>query len=114
MEKGRPRRMRQRTVALSVGLAAGFLAICLFACGNGAPKEASSAPAASQLSSAAAQTSASPAAAASDALPADKTGGFDGAKAFDHVAKIGAIGPRPPGSDGSHRGQDYIHGQGKR
>ena len=111
MEKGRPRRMRQRTVALSVGLAAGFLAICLFACGNGAPKEASSAPAASQLSSAAAQTSASPAAAASDALPADKTGGFDGAKAFDHVAKIVAIGPRPPDSDGIHRVQDYIHGQ---
>lgn len=109
MEKGSAKRMRRRTAALSVAMSAGFLAIFLFACGNGAPKEASSAPA--QTASGAAQPSAPPAAAPSDALPADKTGGFDGAKAFDHVDKIVAIGPRPPDSDGIHRVQDYIHAQ---
>ena len=60
---------------------------------------------------AAAQPAASAAAPASDALPADKTGGFDGAKAYEHVAKIVAIGPRPPDSDGIHREQEYIHAQ---
>jgi glutaminyl-peptide cyclotransferase len=104
--------MRRRTVALSVAMSAGFFAIFLFACGNGAPKEASSAPAASQpAASAAAQTSAPAVASPSDALPADKTGGFDGAKAFDHVAKIVAIGPRPPDSDGIHHVQEYLHVQ---
>src|ERR1700675_2451031 len=101
--------MKRRTVAVSVAMSAGFFAIFLFACGNGAPKEASSAPVGSQP--AAAQTSAPAAAPPSDALPADKTGGFDGAKAFDHVAKIVAIGPRPPDSDGIHRVQEYIHAQ---
>ena len=33
-----------------------------------------------------------------DALPAEKTGGFDGAKAYEHVAKLVAFGPRPSGS----------------
>ena len=45
---------------------------------------------------------------AADALPADKTGGFDGARAYDDVAKIVAIGPRPVNSDGIHRAQDFI------
>jgi glutaminyl-peptide cyclotransferase len=97
--------MKRRTVALTMSVGAGFLAIFLFACGNGAPKDTGSAPAASQPAASAA------AAPASDALPADKTGGFDGAKAYDHVAKIVAIGPRPPDSDGIHREQDYIHEQ---
>src|ERR1700733_9081875 len=103
--------MKRRTVALSATVSAGFLAICLFACGNGAPKETNSATAVSQPVSAATQTSAPAIAALSDALPADKTGGFDGAKAYDHVAKIVALGPRPPDSDGIHREQEYIHAQ---
>jgi glutaminyl-peptide cyclotransferase len=45
------------------------------------------------------------------APPASSTGGFDGAKAFEHVRKLVEIGPRPPGSDGIHRAQDYIIGQ---
>jgi glutaminyl-peptide cyclotransferase len=45
------------------------------------------------------------------APPASQTGGFDGQKAYDHVAKIVAIGWRPPGSDGIHRAQDYIRSQ---
>jgi glutaminyl-peptide cyclotransferase len=45
------------------------------------------------------------------APPASSTGGFDGAKAFEHVRKLVEIGPRPPGSDGIHRAQTYIVGQ---
>jgi Peptidase family M28 len=45
------------------------------------------------------------------APPASSTGGFDGAKAFEHVRTLVEIGPRPPGSDGIHRAQAYIIGQ---
>jgi glutaminyl-peptide cyclotransferase len=45
------------------------------------------------------------------APPAAETGGFDGKKAFDHVAQLVAIGPRPPASEGIHRAQDYIKSQ---
>ena len=45
------------------------------------------------------------------APPADQTGGFDGAKAYEHVAKLVSFGPRPPASEGLHRSQDYIIGQ---
>ncbi len=47
----------------------------------------------------------------SAAPPASSTGGFDGAKAYEHVRKLVEIGPRPPGSDGIHRAQAYIVGQ---
>src|SRR5262249_18413592 len=33
-----------------------------------------------------------------DALPPEKTGGFDGAKAYGHVARLVNFGPRPAGS----------------
>jgi hypothetical protein len=98
--------MKRRTIGLTVALGAGFLAACLFACGNGAPKEGNASPSATQPAQATAA-----AVAPSDALPADKTGGFDGARAFDHVARLVAIGPRPPDSDGIHRAQEYIHAQ---
>jgi glutaminyl-peptide cyclotransferase len=45
------------------------------------------------------------------APPASETGGFDGNKAFDHVAQLVAIGPRPPASDGIRRAQNYIRTQ---
>ena len=41
----------------------------------------------------------------------EKTGGFDGQRAFQHVADLVAIGPRTAGTDGNHRAQDYIIGQ---
>ncbi|HEV8385001.1 MAG TPA: M28 family peptidase [Candidatus Acidoferrales bacterium] len=47
----------------------------------------------------------------SDALPADQTGGFDGAKAFAHVEKMVALGPRPSGSAAIKQTQEYIRGQ---
>src|SRR5215467_13206653 len=43
-----------------------------------------------------------------DALPPEKTGGFDGAKAYGHVAKLVNFGPRPAGSQAILQTQDYI------
>ncbi len=48
---------------------------------------------------------------ADDALPAEKTGGFDGAKAYEHVAKQVSYGPRPAGSQAILQAQDYITSQ---
>jgi hypothetical protein len=48
---------------------------------------------------------------AEPAPPAESTGGFDGNKAFDHVAQLVAIGPRTPASDGIRRAQVYIKAQ---
>ena len=45
------------------------------------------------------------------APPADQTGGFDGARAYEHVAKLVSFGPRPPASEGIQRSQDYIISQ---
>ena len=81
---------------------------CVIACGgSGQPTSASSTTAPP-----AAGVAAPPAAAQSEpAPPADQTGGFDGAKAFDQVAKIVSFGPRPPASDGIHKVQQYISTQ---
>jgi glutaminyl-peptide cyclotransferase len=98
--------MKRRTMGLTVAASAGFLAVCLFACGSDAPKKADASAPESQPVQAAA-----PVAGASDALPADKTGGFDGARTYDQVAKIVAFGPRPPDSEGIHKVQDYLHAQ---
>ena len=45
------------------------------------------------------------------APPAAQTGGFDGAQAYEYVAKQVAFGPRPPATDAIHRTQDYIRTQ---
>ncbi len=45
------------------------------------------------------------------APPADTTGGFDGQKAYQHVGRLVAIGPRSPGTDGIRRAQEYIQSQ---
>jgi glutaminyl-peptide cyclotransferase len=42
------------------------------------------------------------------APPPSTTGGFDGARAYDHVRHLVDIGPRPPNSDGIHKAQAYI------
>lgn len=49
--------------------------------------------------------------AASDAPPAEKTGGFDGRKAYEYVAKQVSFGPRPSGSQALAHTQDYIVAQ---
>src|SRR5271168_2774152 len=42
------------------------------------------------------------------APPPDKTGGFDGQRAFAHVAKQVSFGPRPSGSPALAQTQDYL------
>jgi glutaminyl-peptide cyclotransferase len=80
----------------------GILAVALFlaACGNSNPVATDTAAGAS---SQAASVPAAPA-------PAT-TGGFDGARAYQHVAQLVAIGPHSPGTDGIHRAQAYILSQ---
>ena len=46
-----------------------------------------------------------------DAPPADKTGGFDGKRAFAHVVKQVGFGPRPSGSAAIGQLQEYIQGE---
>jgi glutaminyl-peptide cyclotransferase len=45
---------------------------------------------------------------APEAPPAQTTGGFDGQRAYAHVARLVAIGPRSPASEGNRRAQQYI------
>ena len=45
------------------------------------------------------------------APPADSTGGFDGQRAYQHVANLVAIGPHSAGTDGDRAAQEYIIGQ---
>ena len=86
-----------------------FVAFCFeFGCSRSNVSKPSDNSAAS--GSAAGQTS-SAASAAEPVPPAAQTGGFDGQKAFDHVAKLVGFGPRPPDSDGIHRAQEYIRTQ---
>jgi len=46
-----------------------------------------------------------------DAPPPKKTGGFDGKRAFAHVAKQVGFGPRPSGSEAIAKLQDYIQSE---
>jgi hypothetical protein len=82
------------------------------ACSHGGASADSSASAAAASQPPASQNSAAAAAKPTEsAPPASQTGGFDGAKAYDQVAKIVSFGPRPPESEGIHHVQDYIRGQ---
>ncbi len=79
--------------------------VALAACGG----SGASTPAETPTTSApAASAPVNSSAAADDALPASQTGGFDGAKAFQDVAKLVSFGPHPSGSDGIHQAQQYI------
>jgi Zn-dependent M28 family amino/carboxypeptidase len=46
-----------------------------------------------------------------DALPPEKTGGFDGKEAYQHVAMMVTFGPRPSGTPAIARTQEYILSQ---
>jgi peptidase M28-like protein len=48
-----------------------------------------------------------------DAPPPEKTGGFDGKRAFAHVAKQVSFGPRPSGSQALTNLQDYLQAEVK-
>jgi glutaminyl-peptide cyclotransferase len=119
---GSSRRMRSRWVLLVAALAM----LCVAACGSGDKTSASSAAGSNAAAAngpiAAAANGSEPASPGtgqisaadvtpSDALPADKTGGFDGAKAYEYTAKLVSFGPRPPNSDAIHKTQDYLMAQ---
>jgi len=78
-----------------------FACLAAVACGDDAPAE--KAPAV--------QAAAPAMPKAPDAVPADQTGGFDSAKAYEHVARIVSFGPRYPGSEGHRKAQDYFRSQ---
>ena len=63
--------------------------------------DASTAPFMSAVASAPPQS-------ADDAPPAEKTGGFDGKRAFAHVAKQVSFGPHPSGSTAIAQVQEYL------
>jgi glutaminyl-peptide cyclotransferase len=78
-------------------------------CRHGAGQQVASVDASS---SAAQSTPARIAIPASDvAPPASQTGGFDGARAYDQVAKLVSFGPHPSGSAAIAKVQDYLHAE---
>jgi glutaminyl-peptide cyclotransferase len=98
--------------AFAGALIAAFMGVV--ACSHGGESADSSAGVASVSASqplASQNSAAAPVKPTESAPPASQTGGFDGAKAYDQVAKIVSFGPRPPESEGIHHVQDYIRGQ---
>ncbi len=91
--------MRSRLQHFALG---GILAavLSLAACGNSNPAATNAASGASS------QAAAIPSAPA----PAT-TGGFDGARAYQHVAQLSSIGPHSPGTEGIRHAQAYILSQ---
>jgi len=87
-------------MAVVVGIVPGGLAGCK-ASGNEAPGASSQPPFMSAAASVPPQTG-------DDAPPPEKTGGFDGKRAFAHVAKQVSFGPHPSGSAAIARVQDYL------
>jgi hypothetical protein len=87
--------------------AAAALSLLVFSCGckaNGSESRAlqpSTPPATTPVSAAPSQP-------ANDAPPPEKTGGFDGHRAFEYVARQVAFGPRPSGSPALAQTQEYI------
>src|SRR6267378_56521 len=88
-----------KTVAVACILPAGLMG-CK-ASGNQSPGAASQPPVMNAAASAPPQT-------ADDAPPPEKTGGFDGKRAFAHVVKQVSFGPRPSGSQALAHLQDYL------
>lgn len=89
--------------------AAAIAALFVSACSHDAARPSASVDASS--SNAAPAAASTPVSAADVAPPAAQTGGFDGAKAYDQVAKLVSFGPRPPASDAIRATQKYIHSQ---
>jgi glutaminyl-peptide cyclotransferase len=71
---------------------------------SSASSSASTAPFMSTVASAPPQS-------ADDAPPSESTGGFDGKRAFAHVAKQVSFGPRPSGSQAIVQTQDYLQSE---
>ena len=97
-----------------------LLIACLAACGCRASPQRNPAEAAGQSSSGASTepsaAAVSPAQIAAEqgadaAPPPESTGGFDGRRAYTHVARLVAIGPRSPGTEGIRKAREYIRSQ---
>ena len=89
-----------RTRAISGPLALWAAALTLLTgCGGNGTVAGDARPAASAPASSAS---------AEAAPPASATGGFDGARAYQYVSDIVALGPHVAGTDGSHRVQQYL------
>jgi hypothetical protein len=80
------------------------LALCATVAGCKAKVDDSAAPVSTAAATASQQ-------AGDDALPAEKTGGFDGKRAFAHVVKQVGFGPRPSGSAAIGQLQEYIQSE---
>jgi len=87
-------------IAAVLCILTGTLAGCK-ASGKGSPGAASQPPFMSAVASTPPQTP-------DAALPPEKTGGFDGKRAFAHVAKQVSFGPHPSGSPAIAQVQDYL------
>ncbi len=89
--------------------AAALVVLLAGACGHDAPRPSASVNASSPSAQAVPAQVEVPS--SEMAPPAAQTGGFDGAKAYDQVAKFVAFGPHPPATDAIHAVQGYIHSQ---
>jgi glutaminyl-peptide cyclotransferase len=89
----------------------GLGALLVVACGHGTASSNSSNAASGAAAASDARNAPGAEVTQVPAAPPSETGGFDGAKAFAHVAQLVAIGPRSAGSEGIHRAQDYIRTQ---
>src|SRR5436309_2263799 len=90
-------------IAAVLCILTGTLAGCK-ASDKGSPGAASQPPFMSAVAS-------TPPQAADDAPPPEKAGGFDGKRAFAHVAKQVSFGPRPSGSQAILKLQDYLQSE---
>ena len=86
------------------------VAVCVAIAGCGA-KADGGALAASTVSAAPSEVKLPAQQANDEAPPAEKTGGFDGKRAFVHVAKQVGFGPRPSGSPAIGPLQEYIQSE---
>ena len=92
-------------------VAAAFAAVSAGACSHDSARPAASVNASSSAAAAAAAPAQIAIFPSDVAPPAAQTGGFDGARAYDQVAKLVAFGPHPPATDAIHAVQNYIHSQ---
>ena len=95
--------MNKRALQLTTSLFAGLILFSLAGCKASPPYTATPTVETHSVSAAP-----SP---ADDAPPPEKTGGFDGQRAFAQVAKQVAFGPRPSGSPAIGQLQDYLQSE---
>jgi hypothetical protein len=89
---------------------AACVALCAISC-NKSDSGGANQPASAASASATAPVPVAQVVPTEAAPPADKTGGFDGARAYANVAKLVSFGPRPPDSPAIRQVQDYLTGE---